>query len=65
MVERMACIVCPCCPRCWVLRGGSPKQLTEVSLEADAEQKMKVGFLKTPVVRSPSAYSRHPSGLYP
>lgn len=42
-----------------------PKQLTEVSLEADAEQKMKVGFLKTPVVRSPSAYSRHPSGLYP
>lgn len=55
----------PWLPQVLGLGDGSPKQLTEVSLEADAEQKTKLRFLKTPVARSPSAYSCHPSGLYP
>lgn len=54
-VDGMGGTLCCCCPRCWVLGGGSPKHLTEVSLEADAEQKMKPRFLKTPVARSSSA----------
>lgn len=64
-VKGMGGTGCPCCLRCWVLGGSSPKQLTEVSLEADSEQKMKLRFLKSLVARSPSAYSCHPSGLYP